>query len=105
MSKNESWPDNVFITENMTNLLISCTVSEEQHIKTDHYRIKIVLNMEKSAAEMLHVKNWKMVDWKIFSEVLQQKLKEACLEKGPINTEECFTYCTDTLTKCLIRNP
>ncbi|KAF5310671.1 hypothetical protein D9619_007720 [Psilocybe cf. subviscida] len=85
----------------MTNLLISCTVSEERHIKTDHYGIETIINIEKTPAEHPPVKNWRMVDWKKFTAALRQRIEEAGLSTGPIQTEEYFIQHTEQLTKCL----
>ncbi|KAF5327397.1 hypothetical protein D9619_004072 [Psilocybe cf. subviscida] len=101
VSKNESRPDNVFVSENMANLLISCTVSAERHVKTDHYGIETILNIEKTPAELPPVKNWRMVDWKEFTIVLQRSIEDAGLSTGPIHTEEYFTRRTESLIKCL----
>lgn len=62
VSKNKSQPDNIFISKNMTNLIISCTVSKECHINTNHYRIETIINITKTVADQPLVKKWRMIN-------------------------------------------
>lgn len=74
---NHTRPDNVFASENISELFISCTTSPEKRpTRTDHYPILIDLDIAPRQANEPQKRNFRNVDWIIFNEVLLGKMSD-----------------------------
>lgn len=99
-SKNESRPDNVFITRESANMIISCNVLEERGVKTDHYYIETILRADKTTVRREPILNYREADWEEYVKTLKKKL-EGQDPNEPILDEPSFIERVDALTRAI----
>ncbi|KAJ4465688.1 hypothetical protein C8J55DRAFT_440835 [Lentinula edodes] len=68
--------DNVFCSEELTDHVIICrTTPERQPIKTDHFPIVTVLDLQNTVVEKRERWNWAQVDWEDFRENMSEEIQ------------------------------
>ncbi|KAJ3876154.1 hypothetical protein F5051DRAFT_306814, partial [Lentinula edodes] len=68
--------DNVFCSEELTDRVIICrTTPERQPVKTDHFPIVTVLDLQNTVVEKRERWNWAQVDWEDFRENLSEEIQ------------------------------
>ncbi|KIY51433.1 hypothetical protein FISHEDRAFT_37089, partial [Fistulina hepatica ATCC 64428] len=76
VTKNLTWPDNVFVSAHTANLVIRCRVEHaRQPIHADHYPIETVIAIDMPMIKMKQRQNWKATKWEGFRETLEQNLQ------------------------------
>ena len=70
VTKKLSRPDNVFCTENLSDLFTICEVDyDHQPTKTDHYPIKSTIKLTHNLVPSLPAYNFRMADWDDFNKL------------------------------------
>ncbi|KAF5392001.1 hypothetical protein D9757_003364 [Collybiopsis confluens] len=83
-------PDNVFCSRSLLEQVIRCEVDHAARpIKTDHYPVFTMLNVETKMADMRERRNWRQVNWEDFRKRLTERL-EGEYEPKEIQTETEF---------------
>ncbi|KAF8579195.1 hypothetical protein K439DRAFT_1525740 [Ramaria rubella] len=83
-------PDNVFCSEEMFGLFISCkTYPDLRPPCADHFPIESVIDVSVPTSNLLPGKNWRQVDWPAFQSALQEQLN-ALPAPSPITSREEF---------------
>ena len=82
-------PDNVFMSMELEDALVSCDVDPtRQPIKTNHYPIFAVFNLDIDRVEPVPRRNFTKVNWEDFTTLLKDNLSAASLMKGELSSKE-----------------
>ncbi|KAJ3833578.1 hypothetical protein F5878DRAFT_510917, partial [Lentinula raphanica] len=82
--------DNVFCTPQLLERVILCKVNHgSQPIKTDHFPIETVFDLQTTVTDPRRRRNWKKVDWKGLREDLEGRL-DLLGEPTEITSDEEF---------------
>jgi hypothetical protein len=88
-SKCYTRPDNVFVSGNLLNLIISCDVDPSwRPPNTDHFPILTIIELPTKQATNKVSKNFHMTDWKEFRNRLEAKLDYTTIVDDISTTEE-----------------
>ena len=110
VTKKWSRLDHVFVTENTTDIIISCEAKiEDKGLNTDHIPIVTKLDMTLGKTLETITNNYRNVDWEKFRETLQGRLQDFRVpskikDQAALNREcERLTLCHDTTDRGLTR--
>jgi exonuclease III len=94
-------PDNIFGTEQLLNVVTSCTTAPElRGPKTDHVPIQLILALEAPHASDTPKRNWREVDWEKFNTKLQALLTP--FPPQPLASEAEFQESADRITRAIL---
>lgn len=98
---NHTRVDNVFCTEGLIDQVIMCNTLPEQHpMKTDHFPIIMVFDLQLENVATRERQNWKQVNWDNFKDELAQQLNRLDAPKE-IEMEEEFWRVLGRLNKAV----
>lgn len=82
-------PDNLFTSADLEDALVSCNVDPtRQPIKTNHYPIFALFNLDIDRVEPAPRRNFAKADWEDFTTLLRNKLSTAGLTKGELTSKQ-----------------
>ncbi|KAG2051759.1 hypothetical protein BDR06DRAFT_889056, partial [Suillus hirtellus] len=95
-------PDNVFGTERLAEVVISCNTDPGQRgPRTDHVPIQLVLDLRAAKTNDTPSKNWKDTEWDDFNKHLAGILEAS--PPRPLASAEEFQQAAKTLTDAITR--
>jgi len=101
VTKKLSRPDNVFCTENLSDLFTICEVDyDHQPTKTDHYPIKSTIELTHNLAPSSPAYNFRMADWDDFNKNLEARISDIRAPRHLLTREE-FEEATMALTEVI----
>src|SRR3979490_2417567 len=81
--------DNIFISTDMIQTILSCnTVPEQQPAKSDHLPVDTVIDISPAIVAYTSRANFRQVDWEDFSRGLQECLRGSAAEAEPTSMQE-----------------
>lgn len=93
-------PDNIFGTEQILDMVISCTTDPEARgPKMDHLPIQLILDTNILSTDEEPHRNWRDVDWEKFNEALSNSLSPH--PPLPLATDEEFQFMAGFITQCI----
>lgn len=100
-TKNWTRPDNVFVSENLLDLVMKCDVNPARRPpKADHLPIVTTMDIPRLEARVTILRDWRKTDWDKFRETLKLKLSAGPAPQELWSKEEA-DEAVDTLEKCL----
>jgi ribonuclease HI len=98
---NHTRTDNVFISPELAESLISCnTVPEDQPPRTDHFPIDTVIELSVKTSTQTPRPNYRQVEWKEYNKTLKKKLEET-IDTPALATPQQFHHKLHALTKSI----
>ena len=101
VTKKYSRPDNIFVTNGLTELITKCDVAPDLHPQsTDHFPILTILQLHQSKMSDQPLPNFKMTDWTAYKTKLQNKINKLRIPQQLRNSEQIRST-LDALTQTI----